>query len=302
MSNLATVAPYGLAALLAVGAWVSMLIYMDAFTPDDVRAWRRLAALRGYATPRSRLEKIASRAGFIRKIQENLDLARLLAIMGRPESPLGFLGRAVGMGGISAIALLALDAFYKASAGDWFLGFGPVIVLPLWFVATFIIITDLRQKVKKRQDAAGKALGDMMMLVAIMTDGRGLQMEDAVRILARCVATDDLESIVDKRGWQRLIKQPYRNTIELYRLIGEEYKIPTFVQVSDAAANANVGFSERETYTRLAKAIYQHRLADAKMKAARAKILVTLPVAGMLIPLLVLLGAPVFYNIITGLA
>ena len=85
-------------------------------------------------------------------------------------------------------------------------------------------------------------------------------------------------------------------------MIGEEYQIPTFEQVADAAANANVGFSERETYTRLAKAIYQQRLSEAKMKAARAKILVTLPVAGMLFPLLILIGAPAFTTILKGLS
>ncbi len=294
--------PYMLAAVCAVAAWVFFLVYMDAFTPDDVRAWRRLAALRGYATPRSRLEKMVTRAKFMRRIQEELDLTRLLAIAGKSDSPLGFLGRSVMMSGGVALVLLALDAFYRAQTGDWVFGVGPFIIFIFWGVSIFVIISDLRGQVKKRQERAGKALGDMMMLVAIMTDGRGLQLEDAVRILSRCVGTDDLEAIVDRRGWQRLIKQPYRNTIELYRLIGEEYRIPVFMQVADAASNANVGFSERETYTRLAKAIYQQRLAEAKMKAARAKILVTLPVAGMLIPLLVLLGAPTFNSILNGLA
>ena len=294
--------PYAFASLLAVAAWVSFLVYMDAFTPNDVRAWRRLAALRGYATPRSRLEKLANRVGFIKRIQTELDLTRLLAIAGRPESPLGFLGRTIVASGGASLALLAMDAYYRAVQGDWLMGFPPIIFVFVWGASIFVIIGDLRGKVKKRQETAGKSLGDMLMLVAIMTDGRGLQLEDAVRILSRCVATDDLEAIVDRRGWQRLIHKPYRNTIELYRLIGEEYRIPAFLQLADAAGNANVGFSERETYTRLAKAVYQQRLAEAKMKGARAKILVTLPVAGMLIPLLVLLGAPTMSSIMQGLA
>jgi hypothetical protein len=141
----------------------------------------------------------------------------------------------------------------------------------------------------------------MMMLVAIVTDGRGLQLEDAVRILSRCVDHQSLQSIVDGRGWQRLVHQPHSTTIELYRQISAEFGIPLFDVVADAAANANVGMSERETYTRVARAVYQNRLAGARFRAARAKTLVTIPVAMMLIPLLILIGAPVFATISGGL-
>jgi len=141
----------------------------------------------------------------------------------------------------------------------------------------------------------------MMMLVAIMTDGRGLQLEDAVRILSRCVDHPGLRSIVDGRGWQRLVPPTSSTTIELYRRIADEYGIPIFAVVADAAANANVGMSERDTYTRVAIAVYQQRLAEARFQAARAKTLVTIPVAMMLIPLLLLIGAPVFATISSGL-
>ena len=299
MSN---VFPYAVAALAVVGAWISFLVYMDAFTPEDVRAWRRLAALRGFAAPRGRIEKFVLRAGFVRQIQDELDLARQLAIAGKPVTPLSFLGRAVMIGLAVSLALLGVDTLYRQFAGDWFAGAPPILAFAIGAGLVLLSIAALRSEVRKLQSNAGQSLGDMMMLVAIMTDGRGLQLEDAVKLLSRCVDTDALETIVEHRGFQRLVKTPYRNTIELYRLIGEEYRIPAFTMVADAAANANVGFSERETYTRLAQGIYQQRLAESKIKAARAKILVTLPVAGMLIPLLILLGAPAFNSILHGLA
>jgi len=59
--------------------------------------------------------------------------------------------------------------------------------------------------------------------------------------------------------------------------------------------------SERETYTRVARAVYHNRLAEARFRAARAKTLVTIPVAMMLLPLLILIGAPVFATISGGL-
>jgi hypothetical protein len=51
----------------------------------------------------------------------------------------------------------------------------------------------------------------------------------------------------------------------------------------------------------VARAVYQNRLAEARFRAARAKTLVTIPVAMMLIPLLILIGAPVFATISGGL-
>lgn len=294
-----SIIPYAIAACAVVLAWAAGLAYLDVFTPDDVKAWRRLALLRGYATPRGRLEKIASRSSLLRRLQEELDLTRLLGIAGREETPVGFMLQSAFVAvGAFAVALV-LDALTMIAQGDWALP--PVACLAVGLVVFVLRISQLKSAVRKKQERAGRALGDMMMLVAIMTDGRGLQLEDAIRVLSRCVEHDALESIVDHRGYQRLIKEPHKSTVDLYRMIGERYGIPLFGMLADAAANANVGFSERDTFTRMAKAIYEQRLAEAKMKAARAKILVTIPVAGMLIPLLLLLGAPTFASIATGL-
>jgi len=294
------VLPYAIAAISVVLAWAAGLAFLDVFTPDDVKAWRRLATLRGYAAPRGKFEKMASRAGFVRRIQEELDLQRLLGIAGRDDTPLGFLLGCFFFGLAGAAGSLVLLSVARIATGEW--PIPPYAAFGVGAVLFLLRLTGLRRQARDRQEAAGRALGDMMMLVAIMTDGRGLQLEDAVRILSRCVDNEALETIVDRRGWQRLVREPYRNTIELYRMIADEYKIPTFGMLADAAANANVGFSERDTFTRMAKSVYAQRLAEARMKAARAKILVTIPVAGMLIPLLVLLGAPTFASITQGLA
>ncbi len=298
---MASLLPYAGAVVLLVAFWAGLFAWMDAFTPNDVRAWRRLAALRGYATPRGRLEKLASGSSLIRRLQDELDLARFLAIAGKNASPLGFLARAVLLGGVTTAGCLAIDVFVHARSGEWLFGLPPVAAFGVGILTILAVITDLRSKVKKRRENASKALGDMMMLVSIMTDSRGLQLEDAVRILSRCVDTNDLEYIVDRRAYRQIIKTPHHNTVELYRLISEAYDMPVFSMVADAAANANVGLGERDTFTRLSKTIYQQRLAEAKMRAARAKILVTLPVAGMLIPLLLLIGAPAASAITSGL-
>jgi len=291
--------PFLMLALLAVGIWALGLARLDVFTPADARAWRRLARLRGYATPAGRLEKAAGRVPLLARLQDELDLRRQLAISGWSETPVGFLLRSLFVS-LSATALfLALLAVGLLENQSWPLP--PAVALLVGAAALALQVSWLRTSARSRQDQAGRALGEMMMLVAIMTDGRGLQMEDAVRILSRCVDHPALRSIVDSRGWQRLVPPPYSTTIELYRRIADEYGIPIFAVVADAAANANVGMSERDTYTRVATAVYQQRLAEARFQAARAKTLVTIPVAMMLIPLLLLIGAPVFATISSGL-
>jgi len=299
VAELLRVLPFAFIALATVGVWALGLLRLDVFTPDDVRAWRRLAALRGYATPAGRLERAVARVPFLRRLQDELDLNRQLAIAGWSESPQGYLLRVFFLALLAAALFLGLLAVGLVENGAWPLP--PGMVLLVAAAAFALQISWLRSSARTRQEQSDQSLGDMMMLVAIMTDGRGLQLEDAVRILSRCVDHQSLQSIVDGRGWLRLVHQPHSTTIELYRLISAEYGIPLFAVVADAAANANVGMSERETYTRVARAVYQNRLADARFRAARAKTLVTIPVAMMLIPLLILIGAPVFATISGGL-
>lgn len=289
---------FAAAAIAVVGLWAALLGRLGYLTSSDVRAWRRLAALRGYARPHTRLERVAARSAAVRRARDELDLSRLLAEADRMESDAGFLGRSVVIALITFTVTLVADTTFRLSSGEF--AAPPWIAVPLALAAVLARFALLRAAAQRRRERAGRTLGDMMMLVAILTDGRGLQVEDAVRILARCATTSDLRTLVEG-GWRRLITTQPRSTAELYRSIGERFRVPAFTTVADALATTNVGIGERVTYTRVAQSVYQHRLADARMRAARARILVTLPVAGMLIPLLLLLGAPTFESLTTGL-
>ncbi len=290
--------PYALLTIAIVGGWSFILAQLGYLTSSDVRAWHRLAALRGYAAPQTRLERAADRSPALRRLRDELDLRRLLAIADRHETDAAFLGRTVFLALITFSAVLVVDFGSRLGGGDFVLAPGAAVLIALLVV--LLRFASLRTAARRRQERAGRALGDMMMLVAIMTDGRGLQVEDSVRILSRCATTADLRTLVDG-GWRRLISSAPRNTTELYRRIGEEFRIEQFTQVAIALTTTNVGIAERDTYTRVARAVYQQRLADARVRAARARILVTLPVAGMLVPLLLLLGAPTLQSITTGL-
>lgn len=289
---------FAAAVIAVVGLWAALLGHLGYLTSSDVRGWRRLAALRGYARPHTRLERAAARSATVRRAFEELDLSRLLAEANRIESDAGFLGRTAVIALITLTVTLVADTTFRLSSGDF--AAPPWIAVPLAIAAVLVRFALLRAAAQRRRERADRTLGDMMMLVAILTDGRGLQVEDAVRILSRCATTSDLRTLVDG-GWRRLVSTQPRSTAELYRSIGQQFRVPAFTMVADALATTNVGIGERVTYARVAQSVYQHRLADARMRAARARILVTLPVAGMLIPLLLLLGAPTFESLTTGL-
>src|SRR5205823_5974348 len=106
---------YGGAASLVVVMWVIGLMRLDVFTPDDVRALRRLAELRGYARSRSRLERAAGHLPLLARVQAELDLDGLLAISGRSDTAIAFLGRAAALSFVVFAALFSLDALGRAT-------------------------------------------------------------------------------------------------------------------------------------------------------------------------------------------
>jgi len=295
----AETAPYIVAALLAAGCWWFGLARLGVFTSDEVRAWRRLAGLRGYALPRSRIDKAVQRAGWLEHLQTELDLERLLALANRTESPLAFLGRSMGIGLLVFGGLLFALAVGRAALGEW--PAPPWLVLAIGLSVLPVSVIKLRSSARRTKEAVGRTLGDMMTQVAVITDTRGLQLHDAVRLLSRCARDPYLANLIDADGYKRLVAATYRSTVEMYRFIGSAYGIPLFLELAEVATTTNVGLPERDAFTRLALAVYERRLTEARMRSARAKILVTLPVAAMLIPLLLLIAAPTLQALSTGL-
>jgi hypothetical protein len=286
--------------MLAVGAWVGGVALLDVFTAADARAWRRIAQLRGFASRGSAFERVARRAPMLKRLQSELDLERLLGQANSHETPASFLARTGAISLMTFALLLAAIAGARALEGEW-----PVAPWASVLIALLILplsLVDLRRRARRARESSARTLGDMLMAVAVMTDSRGLQLDDAVKVMSRCARDDALQELLDRGGFKRLAGNAYRSTAEKYRLIGDAYGIREFVDVADAAAATNVGVPDRVAYTRLALTVYQERLADARVQAARARILITLPIAGMLVPLLLLIGAPTFHAISAGLA
>jgi hypothetical protein len=296
---MANALPYAAVAILVIGAWASGVLLLDLFAPADARAWQRMTHLRGFERRGTVLQRLARKAPPLTRLQGELDLERLLAQAHSDETPAGFLARSGAVALMTFAALLAVMAAGRAIEGTW--PAPPWLALVIGLLIVPLSVLDLRRKVHDMQSRTARILGDTLMAVAVMTDTRGLQLDDAVRIMSRCAWDSALQDLLDHGGFKRLVRGPYRSTTEKYRMIGEAYRIREFSNVADSAASANVGVSERDAYTRLALSVYQERLADARVHAARARILITLPIAGMLIPLLMLIGAPTFHAISSGL-
>lgn len=296
---MAEIIPYAAVAILVIGAWVGGIGLLDIFTASDARAWRRMTHLRGFATCESALERVAKRAPMLARLQTELDLECLLGQANSKDTPASFLARIGAIALMTFALLLAAAAVGRALEGTW--PAPPWVALLSAALILPMSLSDLRRRAMRERDASARTLGDMLMAVAVMTDSRGLQLDDAVRMMSRCARDDALQNLLDRGGFKRLAGTSFRSTAEKYRLIGEAYGIREFADVADAAATTNVGVPNRVAYTRLALTVYQGQLADARVHAARARILITLPIAGMLIPLLLLIGAPTFHAISAGL-
>ncbi len=290
--------PYLALSAAALTVWILGLARLDVFRAPDVRALERLAVLRGFAARRGLVERTLERAPAAARLRTELDLQRQLALAGRSDTPMAFVTKGLTISLTVAALLFGADSAGRAIDGAWPLP--PWLAIGAGMCFFPFTLLELRRAGVRRRQQASKTLGDMVMLLAVMTDARGFQLGDAIRILSRCTVDQTIRDLVDRHGFRSLVKETYRSTVEQYRLIGAAFGIEEFEKLADAASTANVGVAERDVYTRLALATYTNRLAEARMRSARAKVLVTVPVAGMLIPLLLLIGAPTFAAIANG--
>lgn len=291
--------PYIAAAVAALALWAAGIVRLGVLMPEDVRAWRRIATLRGYALPETRFERAARGSQWLQRAQHELDLERQLARACRPDTPLGFVGKTAALALLVFALCLLLDAVARAVTGAW--PAPPWLAPALGALIVPMSVVELRATARRTGAGVRATLGDMLMQIAVITDTRGLQLHDAVRMLSRCARDPSLVRLLDEEGYRRLAPGRYRSTVELYRAIAAAYDIDVLGQLADALATTNVGVPEREAFTRLALAVYAQRLSEARMRAARAKVTVTLPVAAMLVPLLLLVAAPTFQAITAGL-
>jgi hypothetical protein len=285
-------------ALIAVavgGAWVAALWYLGLYTHPAVLSWQRLARLRGLADRRPFGDRLGDRLPLLRRAQEETDVGRLLAIAARGESPTGWLLRTASYAGLALAAVLAVDELAVLT------GQRPALPPAAGLVAAgcvaLLAYARLRGQASERQRALGRAVADSLPHLAVMTFHHRVPVSEALLIFARCQRDPTLHELLSGDAWRPLVERlpsssPQSTALE-YERIGQAYGVPMFVALGSAVRRVTErGLAGQDVYTGLARTSYGERLAAARVAAAQAKTLIVIPMGLMIVPVLVLIGAP----------
>jgi hypothetical protein len=269
------------------GVWVVGLWYLGLYTHPAVLTWQRLARLRGLEDRRPLGDRLGERLPLLRRAQAETDVGRLLVIGGRGETATGWLLRTAFQAGLALAGVLLLDELSVLS--------GQVVALPPWLglVAAACVAlaayARLRRHARERQRALGRAVADCLPHLAVMTFHHRVPVSEALAIFARCQRDPALRRLLAEQ-------QPEagaQSTALEYERIGRAYDVPMFAALGAAVRRVTErGLAGQDVYTGLARATYGERLASARVAAAQAKTLIVVPMGLMIIPVLVLIGAP----------
>jgi hypothetical protein len=290
-----------LAAAVTGAIWVAGLWYLGFYTHPAVRSWQRLARMRGLADQRPFGDRVGERLPLVRRAQEETDVGRLLAIAGRPESATGWFLRVAFQAGLALATVLLLDEL--ALLG------GQSPVLPPWLglaaaaCVALLASVRLRRRAADRQRALGRALSDSLPHLAVMTYHHRVPASEAILLFARCQRDPVLRDLLAGERWRRLVERSSgepagqegagRSTALTYERIGQAYGVPMFTALGSAVRRVTErGLTSQDVYTGLARSTYAQRLSEARVAAAQAKTLIVIPMGLMIIPVLVLIGAP----------
>jgi Type II secretion system (T2SS), protein F len=284
-----------LIAAAAGAAWVLALWYLGLYTHPAVLSWQRLARLRGLADRRPLGDRLGERLPLLRRAQEETDVGRLLAVAGRPESPTGWLLRTAFHAGLTLVAVLLVDELALAT------GQRPPLPPALGMAAAagmaLLAYARLRRQAGERQRALGRAVADSLPHLAVMTFHHRVPVSEALLIFARCQRDPTLHRLLAGDAWRPLVERldaPAAPSTALeYERIGQAYGVPMFSALGSAVRRVTErGLASQDVYTGLARTSYGERLATARVAAAQAKTLIVVPMGLMIVPVLVLIGAP----------
>ncbi|HKA50827.1 MAG TPA: hypothetical protein VKK19_14650 [Candidatus Dormibacteraeota bacterium] len=295
-------------AALCGAVWVVGLWYLGLYTHPAVRSWQRLARLRGLADRRHWGERVGARLPLLRRAQEETDIERLLAIAGRDESAAAWLLRVAFQAGLALITVLVLDE------AALLVGQRPALPPGVGLLAAACLVLlaylRLRRQATDRQQALSNAISDSLPHLAVMTFHHRVPVSEALLIFARChrervlyrlltsVASPGIHEEVAGAHSPPLAAMQARSTALIYEQIGLAYGVPMFTALGSAVRRVTErGLTGRDVYTGLARTTFGERLAEARVTAAQTKTLIVIPMGLMIIPVLVLIGAPLVASI-----
>src|SRR5215469_8058684 len=291
LPNLALV----VAASLCGAVWMLGLWYLGFYSHPAVRSWQRLSRLRGMADARPWGERIGQRLPLIRRAQLETDIGRLLDVAGRDESAAAWLLRVAFQSGLALAAVLVLDELALLEGRTAALPPAAGVLAAACLGA--LAYLRLRRQATDRQRALSNAVSDSLPHLAVMTFHHRVPVSEALLIFARCQRDPTLYELLSGEAWRPLVERssnsgPQSTALE-YERIGQAYGVPMFVALGAAVRRVTErGLASQDVYTGLATASYGERLAAARVAAAQAKTLIVIPMGLMIVPVLVLIGAP----------
>ena len=295
-------------AALCGAVWVLGLWYLGLYTHPAVRSWQRLARLRGLADRRPWGERLGARLPLFRRVQEETDIERLLAIAGRDESAAAWLLRVAFQAGLALATVLMLDE------AALMVGQRPALPPGVGLLAAACLVLlaylRLRRQATDRQQALSNAISDSLPHLAVMTFHHRVPVSEALLIFARCHRERVLYRLLTSEAGpalhEELARAPSspvaavqaRSTALIYEQIGLAYGVPMFSALASAVRRVTErGLTGRDVYTGLARTTFGARLAEARVTAAQTKTLIVIPMGLMIIPVLVLIGAPLVASV-----
>ena len=285
--------PYWLA-LAVCALYAGALWGLDVYTPPDVRHWERLARLRGLQSTRDLSDRVGDRLPILHRLREELDVKLLLVIGGSLQSTESWLVGTAAYA-LGAAALLAtIDGFGLAQSGQLPAPLGVVVAVMLLVAALRYV--SLRSRAHNRQAQVGEQLADALLGLAVLVPG--IPADDALSLLARCQREGRLIEVLDEQHLRELIGEDaaLRSTRDRYTMIGRALRIPLFQELSQLMRGIDTeGLSPREEYPALSRISAENRLAQNRVRAARARTGAAAAIALLLIPLLIMVGGGIAF-------
>ena len=317
----------GVAALVG-GAWVIGLWYLGLYTHPAVRTWQRLARLRGLSDRRPWGERLGERLPALRRVQEETDIGRLLIVAGSADTATVWLLRTAFRAGITLAAVLLIDELSILGGQPPLVppGAGLIAVIGV----AVLSYVRLRRQASERQQVLTQSIADSLPHLAMMTFHHRVPTSEALLIFARCLREPALHNLLQGRFQPSDVGVPathprkqasrgpresqiswsgsnelaldltapgrpgmQRSTALLYEHLGQEYGVTMFSALGAAVRRVTErGLSSQEVYTALARTTFGARLSRARVAAAQTKTLIVIPMGLMIVPVLVLIGAP----------
>jgi hypothetical protein len=291
----------------AVGlGWVAALWYLRVNADPALLSWERLARLRGLAARAPLSDRIGDRLGVrfprLARLQAETDMGRLLAIAGQRSSASAWLLRTAALSTATLASLLLIDELKLLSDGE--LAYPPVLCLAAAALVAALAYLRVRNRARSRQQRLSQAVADSLPHLAVMTYHHRVPVSEALLVFARCQRDPSLHQLLSDPGWRDLlgsqaptagVAEPGRpeSTALIYEKMGAALGVPMFAALGSAVRRVSErGLSSQEVLTRLAYATYSERLVQARVAAAQAKTLIVIPMGLMIVPVLLLIGAP----------